>query len=101
MDNSDDSKLSNIVRILSLLVILASLLATDQRMRYQVLKLELHVRYWMRRSLFKIHHMSDPQWRSKLLDRRENEVGGPPSGRPGWWVHMEDANASIPVPPSE
>lgn len=100
MDNSDDSKLSNVVRILSLLIILASLLASNQNVRYQVLKLELHVRYWLRRGMFKMYRLSDPTWRSKLLDRQENE-GSSRTGRPGWWAHMEDADAAIPIPPSE
>jgi hypothetical protein len=101
LDSNDDSKLANIVRILTLLVVLASLMATDTNARYQMHKLELYARYWIHRGFRQLQHIHDPRWRSKLLDRHENEVGGPPSRRPSWWVHMEDNDAAISIPPSE
>lgn len=107
MENNDDSQLANIVRILSLLLILASMFAANENVRYQMLKLEAHAVYWAHRGLTRLQRLRDPQWRSKLLDRRENEVMWPQTKPPTWWLHVNNvelgdgADASISLPPAE
>ncbi len=100
MDNSN-SKLQKFIQLLSLLIILTSMSMASPKVRYQVLKLELYARYWLRRAFREFQHANDPAWRSKLLDQQENDVRGHPTKRPGWWAHMEDADAAISIPPTE
>jgi hypothetical protein len=92
LDNNDDK----LVRILSLLVILASLIASDAKARYHARKLGLYVQYWLR------HNLRQFQQRKRELDADHSSLfNWWPQQPPKWWNWKEEEDAAIPVPSSE
>jgi len=95
-DSGFNKKVSQAIAVFTLLCFVY---ASSPPLRYVCLKVEQYLRYRLRRIAFELRHMSDPAWKRELMGKTELFVW--PQTKPSWWVNMEDADAALPIPPSE